>query len=303
MAKILITGGTGLVGQRLSSMLVTKGHEVFHLSRKRSGNEHYKTFLWDWESGMIEQDALQEAEYIIHLAGAGIFDERWTAARKKLIADSRIKSGKFILDAIRRKGKYPKAFVCASAVGYYGAVTSSKAFVETDPSATDFLGEVCRKWEAMADDFSGLGIRVVKIRTGLVISENASLITRVSKIIRLGLGASFGNGHQYMPWINIDDLCGMYIKAIEESALSGAYNAAAPSHVTNEEFTAELARLLNKKIWLPNIPSLFLKLVFGERAKLLLTGSKISSEKIISMGFEFLYPGLRAALSQSLHKS
>lgn len=300
MSKILITGGTGLVGQRLSKLLEKKGHEVSHLSGRRSGNSGYKTFLWNWENGTIDQEALEASEYIIHLAGAGIFDERWTPARKKLIEDSRVESGKVILDALRKKGKYPKAFICASAVGYYGALTSTKPLVETDDPANDFLGSVCRKWEVMADGFTALGIRTVKIRTGLVIAENAILIKSLSKVIKHGLGAALGSGDQYMPWINIYDLCGIYIKAVEDNALSGAYNAVAPSHVTNREFTGELARLLNKKIWLPNVPAFFLKLVFGERAELLLTGSKISSKKISATGFEFLYPDPGTALDQSV---
>ncbi len=296
MKNILITGGTGLVGRRLCQKLKEKGYTPALLSRSAPLNSEIKTYKWDPNKNEIDKRALEWADCVIHLAGAGIGDRWWTKRRKQLIVESRIKTGDLIFEQIE-KTKHPlKAFISASAIGYYGAVSSNKVFGEQDLAATDFVGEVCRLWEHSADRFERLGTRTVKLRIGLVLSPRGGALEKLATPIKMGIGCALGSGNQYMPWIHIDDLCDMFIKATEDSGMRGAYNAVAPEHINNKNFTTILAKILHKKIWLPPIPSFILKLAFGERACLFLTGSRVSSEKISREGFQFKFSSLKTAL-------
>ena len=300
MAKVLITGGTGLVGKHLSEKLKEKGYSVVILSRKKNVDAEISTYSWDLEKKEIEAGALDSVDYIINLAGANIGEKRWTAKRKKQIIDSRIKSSGLIYDNIKPNKIKPKAFISASAIGYYGAIISEKAFYETDLPASDFLGETCRLWEQSADKFENSGMRVVKIRTGVVLAEKGGVLSKMIVPVKLGFGSAIGSGKQYMPWIHIDDLCSIYIKAIEDIQMSGAYNAVAPQHTTNVEFTRTLANVLKKPFWFPAIPAFMLKIIFGEMSEMLLRGSRVSSEKIIIAGYKFKFSNLQAALTDLL---
>ena len=191
-----------------------------------------------------------------------------------------------------------KALISASAVGYYGAQTSEKVFSETDPPAGDFLGQVCKEWEHAADKFSSMGVRTAKLRTGIVLSKQGGALARLQKPVQWGLASAIGSGLQYMPWIHMDDLCAIYIQALENIKMEGAYNAVAPEHVTNKAFTRRLAQALGKPFWFPNISALALRLLFGRMAVMLLEGSRMSTEKIESTGFIFLYPDLDSAFKE-----
>jgi len=296
MATILITGGTGLIGRYLSKKLKDKGYSVAILGRASNLNADIPTYTWDIEKNEIEQKAIESADYIIHLAGANIGDKRWTAKRKKLILESRVNTGRLIFDKIKTNKNRLKAFISASAIGYYGTITSDKIFSETDPPSGDFLGETCQQWEQLADNFEKLGIRTVKIRTGVVLTNQGGALAKIRMPIKMGIGSAIGNGRQYMPWIHIDDLCDIYIKAIEETEMKGAYNAIAPAHQTNRDFTKTLARILNKPFWFPNIPGIVMKIILGEMSAILLKGSRVSSEKIIHAGYQFKFPDLESAL-------
>lgn len=298
MAKVLITGGTGLVGKYLCKKLQGKGYDVAILSRARKKGTEIQTYTWDLNKNEIKKEAIDSADFIIHLAGADIGEKRWTTRRKFQIADSRIKTGQLIFNKISEQKKDLKAFISASAIGYYGTLTSDKIFSETDMHANDFLGQTCRKWEQMSDRFMNLGIRTVKIRTGVVLTKSGGALSKMIIPIRMGIGSAIGNGKQYLPWIHIDDLCEIYIKAIEDTQMIGAYNAVAPQHITNKEFTQTLAYILKKPFWFPNIPSLAMRILFGKRSEMLLKGSRVSSEKIIAAGFKFLFPDLETAMKQ-----
>jgi uncharacterized protein len=302
MATILITGGTGLVGRFLCKKLKDKGYSVAILGRASQKNGETPTYSWDIDKNEIEKEAIESADYIIHLAGANIGDKRWTAKRKKIIIDSRVNTGRLIFDQIKTNKNRLKAFISASAIGYYGAITSDKIFSETDPPYGDFLGETCRQWEQLADNFEKLGIRTVKIRTGVVLTNQGGALAKIRMPINMGIGSAIGNGRQYMPWIHIDDLCGIYLKAIEDTEMSGAYNAIAPAHQTNRDFTKTLARILNKPFWFPNIPGIVMKIMLGEMSAILLKGSRVSSEKIIHAGYQFKFPDLESALVDLLDK-
>lgn len=296
MATILISGGTGLIGKQLCKKLKDKGYSVAILSRARRQDTDIPTYTWDLDKREIEKEAIETADYIIHLAGANIGDKRWTAKRRKLIVDSRVKSGQLIFEKLKENKNQLKAFISASAIGYYGTITTDKIFSETDPPSSDFLGETCRQWEQSADSFEKLGIRTVKIRTAVVLTKQKGALAKMITPVKLGIASAIGSGRQYLPWIHIDDLCGIYIKAIENTQIKGAYNAVAPDHKTNRDFTETLAHALKKPFWFPNVPAIAMKLMFGEMAEMLLQGSRVSSDKIKTAGYSFLFPDLKSAL-------
>lgn len=303
METILITGGTGLVGKELTKKLKAKGYNVIHLSRTKNNTAETLTYYWDYTKGEIEQEAIEKADYIIHLAGENVSDGRWTAKRKKLIIDSRVKTSELLFENVKKTNKPLKAFINASGSNYYGTVTCNTIFDERQAAAADFLGITCEEWEAAADNFKNSGIRTVKIRTSIVLTKKGGALEKIALPVKLNLGSALGSGKQYMPWIHIDDLCGIYIKAIEDTTIKGTYNAAAPEHATNKDFISTLAHVLNKFLWLPNVPAIIIKLVFGEMGSILLKGSRISSEKITNAGFTFKFTSLESAFRNLLIKN
>ncbi|HLN20812.1 MAG TPA: TIGR01777 family oxidoreductase [Bacteroidales bacterium] len=293
--KVLISGGSGLIGRYLTSMLLERGYSVSHLSRSASQFGRVRVFRWNPEMGILDASSLRDVNYIIHLAGAGIGDKRWTESRKKEIIDSRVLSAELIHKTITDEGLRPEAFITASGAGYYGAVTSDTVFSENDPPSGDFLGITTKKWEEAASLFESDGIRTVKIRTAVVLEKNDSALVKITMPAKFGFLSTIGKGNQYMPWIHIKDLCRIYIKAIEDENMSGAFNAAAKEQVTHKEFMKILAKVLKIHL-LPAVPSLAIKAMYGEMADVVLKGSRISSEKIRKAGFEFEFDDLKRAL-------
>tara|TARA_R110001583_G_scaffold1342_2_gene11011 strand:+ start:6235 stop:7134 length:900 start_codon:yes stop_codon:yes gene_type:complete len=298
MAQVLISGGTGLVGKALCEKLQAKGYDVAILSR--ANKDKFKTYLWDPQNNQIDPEAIASSDYIINLAGANIAEKRWSSSRKKLILDSRIQSANLIFNEVKKQNKELKAFISASAVGYYGAVTSDKIFTEDQVASGDFLGQTCVKWESAAKQFETLNIKTTILRTGLVLNQKGGALSKMIIPIKLGLASALGSGDQYLPWIHIDDLCEIYIKAIEDVSMKGVFNAVAPDFQTNNSFTHALAKMLNKPYWLPNTPSFFLKLILGDMSDLLLKGSRVSSNKILKNEFNFRFPKLEDALRDLL---
>jgi uncharacterized protein (TIGR01777 family) len=296
METVLITGGTGLIGRHISKKLKENGFNVTLLSRKRETDGAISVYTWDPDKNFIDPEAISKADYIIHLAGAGIGDKRWTKKRRELIIDSRIKTGELIFIKVQESGKKLKAFISASGIGYYGTSTSDKIFNETDFPDKDFLGEVCRKWEEMADRFKESGIRTVKVRTGVVLTDKGGVLGRMATTVKMGIGSPLGSGKQYIPWIHIDDLCNLYLKAVEDQSMTGAWNAVAPEHITNRQLMQTLAKVLEKPFFFPAVPSLVLKILFGKMSGIILKGSRVSAGKIISTGYNFEYPNLENAL-------
>jgi uncharacterized protein (TIGR01777 family) len=298
MAKVLITGGTGLIGRHLGRKLGELGYEIAILSRTKSNENKIQTYFWDYSKNEIDKDAINTSDYIIHLAGENLGERRWTSKRKQLILDSRIKSAELIYNNLDKGNSRLRAFITASAIGYYGAITNDKIFSETEPPADDFLGQTCKKWEQVAEKFTDIGIRTVKIRTGVVLSKKGGVLPKIIIPIKLGFGSAIGDGNQYFPWIHIDDLCSIYIKAIEDTQMISAYNAVAPEHNTNKQFIEAIAHNLKKPFWFPAIPAVSIKVILGEMSEMILTGSRISSDKIKNSGFVFRYPNLESALEQ-----
>jgi uncharacterized protein (TIGR01777 family) len=293
---VLISGGSGLVGTELSELLQNKGFCVIHLTRSLNSKSNYQTSYWNPKQGVIDEGIIEKTHYIIHLAGAGIADKHWSDSRKIEILDSRVKTAELLFETVKRVNPNLKAFISASGVGYYGATTSDNIFSEEDPNATDFLGETCKKWEDAADLFSNLNSRVVKLRTGLVISKTGGAIKKMSLPIKLGIGSALGSGKHYMPWIDISDLAKLYVEAIENELYTGTYNAVSSEHQTNEQFTKTLAKQLNKPLFLPKVPAFLLRLVFGELSTIALEGSRVSNQKLISSNFKFNFPTLESSL-------
>lgn len=293
MKRVLITGGTGLVGTSLREMLEERGYEIRVLSRDKKEEGFY---FWDWEKGHIDMDALKGVDFIIHLAGANIGEKRWSRKRKRLILESRVKTLELIHSKLKEMDDKPSALISASAVGFYGSITSDKIFTEEDEPGNDFLANVCKMWEEEAMKFSQLGLRVVRIRTGVVLSRKGGALERFKIQAKLGVFFPLGSGNQFFPWIHIDDLCRIYIRAIEDEKREGAYNAVAPEHVTNREFVKTLSRTFKKPFFPIGVPSFLIKLIFGEMGNTILKGSRVSSEKIVSYNFEFKFKNLKEAL-------
>ncbi|WP_405607156.1 TIGR01777 family oxidoreductase [Polaribacter sp. Asnod1-A03] len=289
MAKIIITGGTGLVGKKLTKLLIKKNHDVAILSRSPKNKNEFK---WNISDNYIDESALLNTDYIIHLAGAGIADKRWTEERKQIIIDSRVKTANLLFDKINELKIDLKGFISASGVGYYGAITSDKIYTETDKPGHDFLGDVCQKWENAAYQFSTIKIPVTILRTGIVLSDKGGALDKMKTPIISPLGS----GKQFLPWIHIDDLCEMYVKAVENN-LMGIFNAVAPEHQTSKSFSKALAKSIKKPFLPIAVPGFLLKLVFGKMAIILLEGSKVSAKKIEKNGYSFRFKTLKKALN------
>jgi uncharacterized protein len=299
--KILITGASGLVGSRLTQLLLQKGHQVSHLGRSKKVGS-VPSFVWDVGKKSIDLQALDSVDTIIHLAGAGVADKRWTAQRKKEILESRILSTQLLFETLKNQNHSVKTLVGASAIGYYGFSLNDEVFTEESKVGEGFLSSVTKQWEEETDRIAALGVRLVKLRIGIVLSAKGGALAEMAKPIRLGVGAPLGTGKQYLSWIHIDDLCAMFSKAVEDPSMQGVYNGVGTNWVTNAELTKAIARLLKKPLWLPPIPSFMMKLILGEMADMVLSGSKVSSGKIRQTGFPFKYEELDEALRNLLVK-
>ena len=293
MANILITGGSGLIGKTLISKLLKENHSVSILSRSSKKIKNVATYLWNINSEEIDDNAFNNIDFIIHLAGAGIADIRWTQKRKQEIIDSRVKSTQLLYKKVKENQVQLKGFISSSAIGYYGAVTSDKEFTETDDFATDFLGTVCHLWEKSILQFKKADIQTTIFRTGIVLSNNGGALAKM----KTPVVTPIDSGKQWMPWIHIDDLCQMYLDAVN-GKLNGIYNAVAPEHITNYSFSKLFAKSIKRLFLRFGPPSFLLRMLFGELSIILLTGSKISSKRILDAGFKFKYPNLESAFRQ-----
>lgn len=300
MATVLVAGGSGMIGSRLSVMLTERGYKVLHLSRTVSGKEPFPTYHWDVEAGTIDQEAVKQADYVINLAGAGIADQRWTPSRKELIIESRTAGNRLLKRTMHELGQLPKAFLSAGAVGYYGNRGESM-LMETDEPGEGFLSESVIKWEQSVQETAmELGLRTVILRAGMVLSTKGGALQRMLQPTTFLLSGYFGDGQQWWSWIHIDDLCRLYIQAIEDESMSGIYNAVTPNPVRSKEFAKTLADALDKPVMPVSVPAFALRLAFGEMADTILDSTLCSSEKIEAAGFEFRYPTLLEALKDLL---
>ena len=303
MQTILITGGTGLVGKALTKMLIDKNYKVIVLTRSlrdKINSPELSYALWDVDKQTIDMESISKADCIIHLAGAGVVDKRWTSAYKKEILSSRTRSSLLLVDALKKGNHQVKTIVSSSAIGWYGADKKTDyAFVETDTAEVDFLGTTCRQWEESITTAEIMGIRVCKLRTGIVLSNEGGALVEFKKPLQMGIAAILGNGKQMISWIHVEDLCRMFIHAVENPKLNESFNAVAPYPVSNKTLTLTLAKLIRGRFFIPmHVPSFFLKLMLGESSIEVLKSTTVSSDKIKSTGFTFYYPSIEAALKE-----
>lgn len=300
MAKFLITGGSGSIGRMLIPRLKELGHEVAVIGRSRYSDLGVQSFTWNLQKNQMEEEALDGVTHIIHLAGAGIADKAWSPERKQEILESRVKPLQLLADQLTSRKQTIEAIISSSAVGFYGAITTDKVFTEEDSSASDFLGITCQMWEDAVQFLRPVAKREVRIRTGVVLMKDGGALTKIAKPIRFGLGSPIGSGKQWVPWIHIHDLVELYVRAIEDENIEGAYNGVAPADVQQEALTKEIGSVLDKPTFLPAVPEFVLKLTLGQMACIVTEGSRVSSEKIQSAGFEFKFPELKPALKNLL---
>ncbi|MCF2446078.1 TIGR01777 family oxidoreductase [Dyadobacter sp. CY345] len=299
--KVLITGGTGLIGKRLTALLLQKGYEIAFLTRKKVNIPSVKVYEWDVKKNYIEAGALENTDYLIHLAGAGVADERWTEERKQEIFSSRIDSIELIARKFKELNIRPKSFVSASGSSYYGEDTGDIQHTEHSPPGKDFLSEVTIEWEKAADQIAALGVRTVKLRTGIVLSNDGGAVPKMAQPAKLGFGAPLGSGKQWLSWIHIDDICALYIQCMENDFWTGAYNAVATPPATNEYFTQLICKALDKPQWLPNVPAFALRLTFGEMANVVLGSNYVINQRIQDeTDFQYQFPDLLDALKDVL---
>ena len=306
MPVVLISGGTGLIGTNLTRHLIGKNYEVIILTRdkdKPSENPKISYAYWDIKNQEIEDRAITRADHIIHLAGAGVMDKKWTKDYKKQIVESRTKSSSLIIKSLQENSHQVKSFVSASAIGWYGGDTKplkrKEGFIETDPADNSFLGETCRLWEASVTPVEEIGIRLVRLRTGIVLSNDGGAYKEFKMPLKFGIAGILGNGKQEVSWIHIDDLCRMYIEAIENKELNGNYNAVAPMPVTNKKLILHIAETIKNKFYIPiHVPEFLLKIMMGQRSIEILKGATVSDKRIKATGFTFFYPTIEAAIDE-----
>lgn len=308
MATVLITGGTGLVGSRLTQMLVQKGYKVVILTRNPTAYKAQPAVVykhWDVENDIIDGSAVADADYIIHLAGAGVADKRWSKKRKAEIISSRTRSSELLVKCAQQNTVRLKAVISASGIGWYGPDSKQKpknwpGFEESAPADNSYLGETCRLWEASVQPFKEMGKRLVILRTGLALSNKGGFLAEIKKPLQMAnIATIMGGGDQVVSWIHLDDLCRMYIYSIENEQIAGVYNAVAPAPVTNKAITLSIAGHRRHKPFMAiHVPAFLLKIALGEMSVEVLKSGTVNAAHIKEAGFRFLYPSVDAAIEQ-----
>jgi len=302
MAKILITGGSGLVGKAISELLLTKAHEPIWLSRESGTFKGIKKYKWDISKNYIDENAFDGVESVIHLAGTGIADKRWTSDYKKQIIDSRVKSAELLFNHISKNNIKLKTLIGGSAIGYYGASQNEKIFGESDESGTDFLAESCVLWEKSYQPFINAGIRTAIIRTGVVLSKHGGAYVKMAPAFKYGFGAGLATGKQFFPWIHINDVAGIFVHTLFNENTNGIYNAVGSELINNNDFSKQLAESFKRSFFLPNVPKWALKMAMGEGAMMVTEGLKISNQKIKDSGYNFEFTSVEKALKNLASK-
>ncbi len=301
MQTVIITGGTGMIGQALAKQFIANGYEVIILSRspKRSSRLHLSYAKWDIEKGEIDLDALAKANIIVHLAGEGVADKRWTVKRKQAIVDSRVQSGNLLVKALSENKHQVKTFIAASAIGWYGPDTAASlenGFVESDTPDNSYLGNTCQLWEQSTAAVATMGIRLVTLRIGIVFNKKGGALAEFLKPAKFALATILGNGKQIVSWIHHQDLCKMIQYAIETPAIEGVYNAVAPDTVTNKKLVLTIAKN-TYPIYFPSfVPGFLLKIILGEMSIEVLKSTNVSAQKIQAAGFVFDFPNVEEAI-------
>lgn len=292
--NVLICGGSGLIGQGLGQLLLSKEYKPSFFTRKaRNSNAHY--FHWEPRNAWLNPDVLTAADVVINLSGSSIAHIPWSKKRKAEMFNSRIYTTRLLCNKLSELKHKPSLFINASAIGFYPP-NQDETMTEESPPGKAFLSRLAWSWETEALKIANLGIRTVIFRIALVLSRQGGFLSKMSRAFHLYMGSVLGNGRQCISWIHIDDLCAMFLHAIENKSWQGVYNAVSPKPISNQEFSVTLAKVLRKPILLPPTPPFLLRLLLGESSTLLLDGFKVSAEKATQSGFRFQYPNLENAL-------
>jgi uncharacterized protein (TIGR01777 family) len=302
--NVTITGATGLIGSRLVRALRARGDDVTVLSRSPAkawtalGGD-VEAVAWDPMAGPAPAEALRGRDAVVHLAGEPVA-QRWDDRARRAIRESREVGTANLVAGLGEveQAERPGVLVSASAVGYYGP-RGDELVTEATPPGDDFLAGVCVAWEREADAAAGLGVRVVKIRTGVVLDKSGGALGRMLPPFRLGVGGPVAGGRQYMPWIHVDDLAGLYLRAADDASWSGAYNGSAPEPVTNRELSKALGRALHRPAIAP-VPAFAIKLLYGDMAEVVTEGQRAVPERALAGGFTYAFADLDAALEDAL---
>lgn len=299
--KILVTGATGLIGRRLCKSLTSDGHTLVAMSRSPEKVKNLaaaEILKWNPMAGPPPAETLAQVDAVIHLAGEPVADKAWSDEQKKRIRDSRTISTRNIVTAIRAASPGPKVLVNASAVGYYGDRGDEKLYEDSAPGK-GFLSEVCQAWESEAEAAREDGVRVPIVRIGVVLSPEGGALAKMLTPFKLGVGGPLGSGQQWFPWIHIDDIVGILRHSLSTDSINGPINGSAPEEVTNAEFSRQLGRALGRPAFLPT-PEFALKLIFGERAAVLLASNRVVPKEAQESGYQFKFPNLTPALKDLL---
>ena len=295
--RLIVAGGTGFIGSALCQRLLERGHSLTLLTRARSSqtiSPNPKWITWDPSSGGNREDMVDGADGVINLAGEPIAARRWTEAQKEKIRSSRIHTTRALVAAIAKAGEKPPFLINSSAVGYYGA-RGDEAITERDGPGGDFLARVCIDWEEEAQRAEGYGVRVIRLRTGVVLGKGGGALAKMVPPFKFFVGGPLGSGRQWMSWIHIEDEVGLILFLMEKPDARGAVNATAPNPVTMKDFCKTLGSVLRRPSWAP-VPAFALRLMLGEMAEMLLTGQRVLPEVALSLGYKFRYPTLSEAL-------
>ena len=303
MAKILVAGGTGLIGTPLVERLLQAGYEVVLLTRRpaevRTRHERLRPVLWDGKTLGAWASEAESAKAIINLCGSGIADERWTDARKLELLNSRIHPLQALVQAAVRAADPPKAFITASAVGYYGDLPPDEAVTETHRRGLGFLAETCGQWEKASETAAQFGIRTIWMRFGVVLALGGGALPKFLPPFKAYVGGPLGSGRQIVPWIHRDDAVSAVLHALEHHSLTGPVNVTAPHLVPMKDFCSELGKALGRPSWLP-VPGFVLKALMGESAQVVLEGQRALPRKLMDSGFKFKHPDLASAFKNLL---
>lgn len=302
MATVLIAGGSGLIGTRLSQLLRENGHEVRHFSRRPKPNSPYPTFVWDIKQGTYDASAFIGVTHVIHLAGAGIADSRWTPKRKEIIIKSRTESTRLLQEGILAHGQSVTAYLAGSAIGFYG--DREEEILTEDAAAGDgFLSESVTIWEQAIEALTKVTqLPTLTIRTGIVLSTQGGALPKMLLPLHFFVSTYFGDGQQWYSWIHLDDICRMFLRGVEDSSFRGVYNGVAPNPARSKTLAATLIKATGKLALLLPAPAFALRLILGEMSHTVLDSARVSTEKLEAEGFRFTFPELEAAVRDLVNR-
>lgn len=300
MSRILIAGGSGLIGRQVTKELLSKGHDVLHLSRSPKSNAEVPTYKWDIENQIIDPDALVNIDYVVNLAGAGIADKKWTDSRKKLIIESRVKGNLFFKKMIEEKKLSIKKFISGTAIGYYGERGAEILTENSNPGNTGFLAECCIQWEDSVNTIATTGVPIAILRIGIVLSTKGGALEKMLGPAKFGMGSYFGDGSQIYSWIHIEDISRALVWIVETDTSNGVYNGTAPYPISNKEFMQELMDVKGGFGFLSPVPGFVLNLMLGEMKAVVLTGSHVIPQRLQEEGFEFKFETIDSSLKDLL---